>query len=357
MKLLKTIPLFLFIAINLLVIVAMNFCAYTSTLPPQDHPTLSYYGLMFPAFLVVDVFFVVFWLIFKWKVAALPLAGMLLCVSSVRAYFPLNVSATPPEGSIKILSYNVMAFGKGSEQDWESNPILNYMMASGADIICLQEANKAIIDKAMDRIVEVYPYHSLELRSDNYILCFSKFPICNVEMIDYPTKSNYSFVYTVLVGGDTLWVINNHLESYRLSDEDKADYKSIIKNYKHPERNDSETKYLGLVDKLAYHDSIRGYQVDSVAKFVERHTGQYVIACGDFNASPISYPHHRMTELLNDAYTRSGNGAGVSYNRSGMYFRLDHIFVSPNITPYAAKVDKTIKESDHYPISCFVKFN
>lgn len=355
MKLLKAIPMFLFIAINLIVIVAMNFCAYTSCLPPQENVATSYYGLMFPLFLGIDVLFVLFWLIFKWKLVVLPLLGMLFCVESVRAYFPLNMPQEPPTGSIKVLSYNVMAFGKANLGEWEQNPILNYLLASDADILCLQEANKALVDRALDSIVKVYPYHSLELRADNYLLCFSKFPVLSVESIDYPTQSNYSFAYQVLVGKDTLLVVNNHLESYRLSDTDKDDYKSIIKNYKHPERNDSETKYLSLVEKLAYHDSIRGYQVDSVAAYVERHAGQHIVVCGDFNASPISYAHHRLTEVLNDAYTRSGNGPGISYNRSGMYFRLDHILVSSNVTAYGAKVDRAIKESDHYPIFCFVK--
>lgn len=355
MRLLKTIPKLIFITINFMVIVAMNICAYTSCFPSQEYAHLSYLGLMFPVFLLADVLFVLFWLIFKWKLAVFPLVGMLMCAGSVRAYFPLNFPTSPPEGSLKILSYNVMAFGKEYSQDRERNPILNYLLESEADILCLQEANKGLVDKALGRIMEVYPYHSLELRADNYMLCFSKYPICAIELIDYPTVSNYSFAYQVLVGNDTLLVINNHLESYQLSEEDKADYKSIIKNYKHPARNGSEAKFLELVDKLAYHDSIRGFQADSVAAYVERHAGQHIIACGDFNASPISYPHYRLTRQLNDAYTRSGNGPGLSYNRSGMYFRLDHILTSPNISAYGAKVDTSIQESDHYPIFCFVK--
>jgi endonuclease/exonuclease/phosphatase (EEP) superfamily protein YafD len=156
------------------------------------------------------------------------------------------------------------------------------------------------------------------------------------------------------VGEDTLLVINNHLESYRLSLADREDYKSIIKNYKHPEENDSETKYLGLTEKIVGHDSIRGMQVDSVAAYVARNKGKHIVLCGDLNATPVSYVHHRLAEELDDAYTRSGNGPGISYHLSGMYFRLDHIFVSPNIKAYGAKVDNTIQDSDHYPIYCFI---
>ena len=355
MKLLKTIPLAIFVALNLLVVLGMIACAYTSWLPPQEHPHLAYYGLMFPVFMVADSIFVFFWLIFKWKVTLLPLAGLLICASSVRAYYPLNIPSDPPEGSIKILSYNVMAFGDEKGLSWNENPILLYLLHSGADIICLQEARKSIVDSALDSVSLFYPYHHYQLESDNYIACFSKFPIDSVSEIEYPSSSNHTFVYEILMGKDTLLVLNNHMESYKLSLQEKADYKSIIKNYQHPEENNSEEKYQGLTEKLARHDSIRGIQADSVASFLARNQHRNIIACGDLNSTPISYVHHRLTEYLDDAYTRSGNGAGTSYNRYGMYFRIDHILVSPNITAYGAKVDKSIVQSDHYPISCFVK--
>lgn len=354
MRLLKTIPLMIFIAINLLMIVAMNFCAYTSCLPPQNTPQYSYFGLMFPVFLAFNMLFVFFWLIFKWKWALLPLVGMALCASSVRAYFPINFSSEPPAGCIKVLSYNVMAFGDDKSVPWEDNPILKYLLKSGADVICLQEARKSFVDSALDSITSIYPYYHFQLETDNYIACFSKFPIDSVVKINYPTTTNHSYAYEMRVGEDTLLLINNHLESYRLSSADKDDYKSIIKNYKHPGQNDSETKYFSLTEKITGHDSIRGLQVDSVADFVGRNRGRNIVLCGDLNATPISYVHHRLTTLLDDAYTQSGNGPGISYNRSGMYFRLDHIFVSPNVKAYGAKVDKSIRHSDHYPIYCFI---
>ena len=355
MKLLKTIPLVLFIAVNLLVIAAMIFCAYTSCLPPQNHPQCSYFGLMFPVFLVLNILFLLFWLIVKWKWALLPLVGIGLCAGSARAYFPVNVQMEPPEGSIKVLSYNVMAFGKDKSLPWNENPIMRYLLESGADVICLQEGMKAMVDSAMDSISTIYPYHYYELETDNYIACFSKFPIKSVTKIDYPTTTNYSYAYELQVGEDSLLLINNHLESYRLSLKEKDDYKSIIKNYNHPKSNESETKYLNLTEKISMHDSIRGMQTDSVAAFVERNRGRHMVVCGDFNATPISYVHYRLTQELDDAYTRSGNGPGISYHQNGMYFRIDHILVSPNIKAYGAKVDKSIKDSDHYPIYCFVK--
>ncbi len=355
MKLLKTIPLYIFIAINLITIVAMIFCAYSSMLKPQEHVGLTYWGLAFPLFLAANVCFVLFWLIFKWKLTAMPLCGLLACVSYIRDYMPLNIPLDPPEGSLKVLSYNVMSFGKDYSTPLEDNEIFLYIKHSGADIVCLQEAMKAKSDRMAEILHDLYPYNSRNMVADNYNACFSKHPIIGCEKVDYPSQSNASYAYTIVVGADTLTVINNHLESYRLTTDDKDKYKSIIRNYSHPRSNGTEEKYESLTSKLAPIDSLRGIQADSLAAYVERKEGKYIIACGDFNASPISYPHWRLTRTLNDAYTRSGNGPGLSYNRSGMYFRLDNIMVSPNITAYKTEVDRSIKASDHYPIYSYVK--
>ena len=356
MKRLKRIMLIISVVINLLLIGAMLLCAYSAYFPAQNHPHLSYLGLMFPVFLIANVCAIPFWLIFRWKFCAIPIVGMLLCAGSIRTYIPINIPSAPPEGSYKILSYNVMSFGKSSNADWEENPILLYLLGSDADIICLQEARKSYIDIAIPKIEEFYPYHTVELMPNSYTACFSKYPIVSTTKIDYPSVNNSSFAYEILMGKDTLLLINNHLESYRLDNDDKEDYKSIIENYNNPTLNNSKIKYIHLTDKLAHGDSIRGIQADSVAAYIARHIDRHIISCGDFNSSPISYVHHKMVENLYDAFVNNGCGPGISYNRSGMYFRIDHILASPNVKTYGTAIDNTIDVSDHYPIISYFTF-
>ena len=340
----------MFIVVNLLLIAAMLICAYTAYLPSQDYPHLSYLGLMFPMFLVANICTIPFWLIFRWKFTAVPLLGMLLCAGSIRTYVPVNFPSAPPKGSYKILSYNVMSFGRLDTNDWENNPILQYLLESNADVICLQEAQKAFIDKALPKIQEVYPYYIVELLPNSYIASFSKYPFVSTTRIEYPSVNNASFAYEVLLGEDTLVLINNHLESYKLAEEDREDYKSIIENYNSPAQNHSKSKYIHLTEKLALSDSIRGVQIDSVAAYIAHLKGRHILACGDFNSSPISYVHHKMTDNLYDVFVNNGCGLGISYNRSGMYFRIDHIFASKNVKTYGTKIDDSIIASDHYPI-------
>ena len=345
---LKYIPLAIFIVINIICIMAMNICAYSSYLPPQTYPNWSYLGLLFPVFLVPNILFILFWLVFKRVFVFIPLAGILLCAWAVRAYYPINITDDVPDNAIKFMSYNVMTFGDDQNVAWNDRDIIKYIKRSGADIVCLQEVGglKGAIDNG-SLVMEEYPYQTAI--SKKGIACLSKYPILSDTNITYPSEGNSSYAFEILIGTDTVLVVNNHFESYRLSSTDKESYKDLIKK---PEEVNVGKSYDSLTDKLVAANAIRGPQVDSVAAFIEKSHHKYVIACGDFNESPISYSHHRLTQILDDAYTRSGNGPGLSYNRHGMYFRLDHILISENIETYKTVVDSSVDYSDHYPIYC-----
>ena len=61
-----------------------------------------------------------------------------------------------------------------------------------------------------------------------------------------------------------------------------------------------------------------------------------------------------LTQKLDDAFTQSGKGLGISYNQNKFYFRIDNILISPNLKAYNCTVDRSIKASDHYPIWCHI---
>ena len=222
------------------------------------------------------------------------------------------------------------------------------------DIVCLQEFERMKGEQVHQLFDSVYPHIAWEEGSKaQHLGVLSKYPILSQEQIEYDSKSNGSYAYRILVDGDTVLVINNHLESYKLNQKDKDDYKSLIKD---PESEDSEQRYDSLIHKLKQANTIRAAQADSIVEYIRRNSCEYVVCLGDFNAPSLSYTHYRLTRILNDAYTRSGNGVGFSYNRSGMYFRIDNILISPNITSYRTKVDAFGKRSDHYPIISYLKF-
>ncbi len=332
----------------------MMVCAYSVYLHPVHYPNWSYLGMLFPIPLFVNACFFLVW-IFKPKYLPVPLVGMCLCMSAIRTLFPINPFQGNPEGrTIKVLSYNVMMFGRSeSDEAWEDNDILRYILDSEADIVCLQE-HVHIEDEAVDKLIrEKYDYIGICKNDTSSSVILSRFPVVSSVLIDIPSETNISCAFNLLVGEDTMTVINNHLESYKLNDDDKEKYKEIFRDIRDRSgKEEIRENFWLLEEKLAKANQIRAVQADSIDAFVQRCTSKYIISCGDFNDCPISYVHNVMSRHLKDAYTRSGNGLGFSYHRNGMYFRIDNILVSENIRAYHAKVDDSVDRSDHYPIFC-----
>lgn len=349
------------LGINVLVALLMVLCAFSSYISPYTFPVLSCAGLAFPIFLLLNFLFFVFWLFFNRRYALLPLVVMFVCIGQIRAFLPVNISMKQvPDDAIKILSYNVMFYDSHQPHTEESpNEIVRYIQNSNADIVCLQEASfnnsnskKFLSEKVFRKALSTYPYFSFHKEKGSGWVCLSRFPILSTRSIPYESVGNGTVAYELKVGNDTLLLVNNHLESNKLSIDDRAAYRDMIID---PKEDKVKTTSKLLIGKVADAVSIRASQADSVAKFIQDSKHKYVVVCGDFNDSSLSYAHRVIGKGLNDAFIDTGNGLGVSYNRYGFYFRIDHIMASENLDLFNCTVDNSIKTSDHYPIWCYIK--
>ena len=349
---------YLILAVNALFVGTLILSAYSPYLNPKINPLASSLGLAFPIFLTINLIFIGFWAFVNYRYALLPAIGFLICIPQIRTYIPFNsTTKTIPEGSIKILSYNVMSFNNLEKKDGK-NPVLSYLVDSNADIICLQEYNTAtnkkyLTEQDIKKALKAYPYQSIHQqgKGDVQLACFSKFPILSIHPIEYESNYNCSMKYVLNVNNDTLTLINNHLESNKLTKEDRGMYEDMIKD---PNAKKVKTGLRQLIRKLAEASAIRASQADSVAKAIAACKYPTTIVCGDFNDGSISYTHRILTQKLDDAFTQSGKGLGISYNQNKFYFRIDNILISPNLKAYNCTVDRSIKASDHYPIWCYI---
>ena len=202
-----------------------------------------------------------------------------------------------------------------------------------------------------------YPYKSYLVSNDSesdsrFLGCLSKYPILSVERLDIESTSNGCSKYRILHEGDTIVVYNCHLQSNGLGDTHKNTYERLLSN---PKENLWSEEAKDLVKKLRDSAAKRANQTEIIMADLKKETSPYVIVCGDFNDSPISYTCKQLKEQLNDAYIGSGNGPGISYNRNKLYYRIDHILHSSQFKAYDCTVDRTIEVSDHYPIFCFLE--
>ena len=188
----KDITLQIIAGANAATVAAMLLTGYSDRVNPAEHPVLANAGLLFPVFLAACACFLVFFLFTRKKYALVSLAGFVIGYQPIRNYWPLNVKRDVPPGALKVLSYNVHNFQPGNPPEDTPNPILDYILNSDADIVCLQEArlDKALLDKAKD----VYGYCDSVFhpgRGDCLVL-MSKYPILAKDRIEYKSRGNLS---------------------------------------------------------------------------------------------------------------------------------------------------------------------
>ena len=348
---------YILLGCNVIAALLLLFSAYSPLLNPRTYSIGSCAGLFFPLFLLVNLIFILFWFFVYRRYVLFTLVVLLACWSSIQIYFPINLSEKElPEEAIKILSYNTRAFGDKKVHTKENpNAVLKYLQDSDADIICLQEyiyggkLKKKDVDYAL-RNYQYKHYHSIG-KGLNGLGCYSRYPILSAKPIQYESQRNGSIAYYIKVREDTLVVINNHLESNKILESDVEVYHQMVDT---PNSENVSSGLRILLKKMAQAMIIRSQQTDRLTKILKEQKGKKILLCGDLNDTPISYTHHQLHQELKDAFVESGNGMGISYNKNRLYFRIDHIFFSENLSVYQCKVDPTIMASDHYPISCYV---
>lgn len=325
---------------------------------------LSVLGLGFPFFVCGVVLMLALVIIFATREVWIPILGLVLSFFSIRNYWPINFTSDPPEGAIKVLSYNVAGFSTQQTDGEGKNLVMKYIVSQQPDIACLQEASmdlKMFDEQIKPPLLEVMPYSdSVQIGGSAYY-CFSRYPIISKEVVSASSVSpftNGSAAFKLVRsreegGHDTLLVINCHLESMHLSLDDRKGYHAMVSD---PENSEVEEASRTLVSKISNASVERAKQAAQTAAYVEKHEGEKIILCGDFNDTPISYTHHRLVSAgLTDAYVSSGNGLGRSFNRDAIYVRIDNILCSSHFKSYAAHIDYTIAVSDHYPIIAYLK--
>lgn len=345
------------LGVNAVMAGLLLFSAYSPYINPQEHSLLSCAGLAFPIFLVVNVLFVLFWLVVYRRYMLLSMLALIGCWNTIRTYIPINLlREEKPEKVLKFLSYNTMAFALGERHTKESpNPVLAYLAGSDADIICIQECiwMGKMKQKEADYALREYKYKHYYSFANGYngLACYSRYPILKATPIEYKGSRNGSIVYRIAIGEDTLTVFNNHLESNKIEASEKAIYKEMIET---PNKENLSSGVQMLLKKLKEASGIRSLQADSIAGLIEALPHQKIVVCGDFNDSPVSYTHRVISNHLKDAFVESGNGLGITYHENRFYFRIDHILLSENLNAYECTVDRSVKVSDHYPIWCYI---
>ena len=367
MERIKNIVSFFFRVAYFVLLISLLLSYLSPYANPKNFWLFAFFGLAFPYLLLLNVLFLIWWII-RWnRLYWLSLLFILIGWTNMKHLFHFGGNNETKNG-IKILSYNVRLFDlyNWTHEKNTRSKIFSFIYDEAPDILCLQE----FFQGDSSSFESIHPLEDIAKTQDHHIAytvsrrkkdhwgiaTFSKYPIVNKGKITFKTRSNNICIFSDLkIGEDTVRVYNVHFQSISF---DHADYKfidALKENNDTLDAEDIEIASKNILRRLKRAFIKRASQTDKVVQHIA--ACKYpVIVCGDFNDSPFSYTYHSFSEKLQDAFMESGSGMGSTYLGDFPSYRIDYIFHSDNIMSSNFEVPQ-IKLSDHYPVTCSLKLD
>lgn len=329
----------------------------STMVPATVLPYGSVMGLAMPVFALINIGFIVLWLLFEWRAVWLPVLGMLPVYGFLLDYCPLNLSSgylrsefgvdslsvrSAGDGTYRVGTFNVFNWACKDSTDGEWNFCL-LARTLDADILCLQEAGGMPV--AARAVLDSLGYDIRELCGRT--ICTRLTFIGDSLHVGTTGSGNGYHAWRMTDGNDTLLVIDCHLESTRIAPEDKKNFSESLSQRKRDELRSSGKIVLShLLTAMDTHQA----ETDSLCQFIVSHSGESILLCGDLNDTPISYTCQNISKYLTSAFRESGCGLGWTYDTPGFWGRIDHIFYTSDWESTETYVERRYRSSDHFPI-------
>jgi endonuclease/exonuclease/phosphatase family metal-dependent hydrolase len=327
---------------------------------PYGKEFFSITGLFFPWFMFINLFLLFFWLTTGKKWFLVSLAALVITAGIPGGYYQINPFGNEVHGdSLKVLTYNVKYLGMdySKSEEKSKDQILDFLSKENADVICLQEFDclPGTFLESIDELKNitktshyVFTRYYPGLKNSERILLLTKDKVVNKGSLSDDHSRRYAVYADILRSGDTIRVINCHLQSIYLREEDNLGLEDFR----------AENAGIGIIQekskriyaKLATAFQKRAAQSDSLVAFIES-SPHRIILCGDFNDTPSSYTYFSVKKHLTDVFRKTGHGSGITFGDNFPAFRIDYIFHDPDFSPSEFTIHKKEKFSDHYPVT------
>lgn len=356
--------------LNLLALLGLAFSYLASYVSPRTIWWLALFGLGYEFMLVINLIFVVYWMIARSRRFWVSLIFILIGIGKVFSIIQFNSQSKDEEtlrkdGHLKVMSFNVRLFDLYNwfHNEETRNNIFDFLKKESPDIICFQEFYSTDRKKPEFKNSDTLKYflnskythieYTLTLRKTDHwgIATYSKYPIVKKQEVHFAKKGGNVFIMSdIKIGNDTIRVFNTHLESVHFG---WNSYKFIENLNNDDVQQDEFSGGLTILRQLKKAFVKRATQVEILHDSIEA-SPYPVLVCGDFNDTPSSYSYEILSDDLNDAYKISGRGLGKTYTGPFPSFRIDYIFHDDKIRSTGFR---TIHEnlSDHFPVSCMIK--
>lgn len=301
---------------------------------PKNFALLSVLSLAVPLLIILNILFVVFWLLKVKKQLLLSLFVLLIGYKYVSSLYKFSSSKhIENDKNLTLMNYNVRLF---NVYNWIDDSditaqIMSFIKTEDPDIISFQEFH---LNDKIDMTLYEHKYENLAGdRMTHGQAIWSKFPIINSGSVEFKDTANNAIFADIVKDEDTIRVYNVHLQS-----------SGINANVEELKKEESEK----LLKRVAKTFRMQQDQAELFIKHKES-SPHKVIICGDFNNTAYSYVYKLIKGDLSDTFEEAGNGFGRTFDFKYFPVRIDFILADKafNINHFNSFEPKL---SDHFPI-------
>lgn len=324
-------------------------------LDPKHFWMFSISSLLIPVVFMINILFVLFWLVFNWRNAWLPVLTLLAgwsCWNMMFAFGDERKDKKCQQEAFSVMSFNVYGL-KQLKDSSEAKALLKrtkftaFIRQHEPDILCVQE-NNFFSDDVINK-TGLYPYFHYQIQHGAAI--YSRHPILDKGVVEFGTKTNSCLWVDLLVNGKKLRVYSIHLQSNRIAKEVEA-----ITD----ERDEKGSEKVNVIRRM-----FRKYRNTAIirsgqAEMVSEHADQApypVILAGDFNDTPFSHSYKVLSKGRKDSFLECGNGLGTTYVGALPGLRIDFILAHKTLVEFCSHRVLHTSYSDHNPVlaKCYIK--
>lgn len=301
-------------------------------------PAISAISLIVPFLVFINIGFIFYWSLRKKVHFLLSMTLLILWYFILGPFYQFSgKDDTDSPRSFSIMSFNTRSFNINGQLNIENvdSLILDFVERKKPDIVCFQECHfamkrsKALREYEYKFVDFIYGKHTGKVIQAIY----SKYPILNIDSINFPGSANNAIYADILLKKDTVRLYNIHLQSFRIIPEI-----GMIKK-------EQSSKLFARSRRVM----LKQYEQANLIKQNMEGNDYKKIVMGDFNNTQYSNIYRTIKGDLNDSFLEKGKGFGRTYNLLGLPMRIDYILSDPSFEVISHE-NFNDKLSDHYPV-------
>lgn len=346
--------------INAGVALALLISYLAPVVDPRTVWVIAFFGLAYPPLLLLNVLFIIYWLILRSKLALVSvvtiLVGFNVLLNNIGFSFSGNNHQANAAGSIRFMTYNVHSFRPYGDKPDQStkHEILRILADEKPDVIGFQEfysrkkGQYAILDSVKDILNTPHLYFEEIQKSEKESIgmaIFSRLPVVAKGIIALADRgsSNQCLYVDIKKSNQIIRFYSVHLQSISFEPQDYRYLDTVTQKGK---ADLSSTRRLVSKLKLAFLK--RAEQVFKIKEHAAKCPYPYIIS-GDFNDTPTSFAVSQMAKGIQNTFRQKGFGLGRTYNGDFPNYQIDYIMASRQFNVLSYNIVQK-KLSDHYPV-------